>query len=85
MSKYSLYRRLENLSWMVRTVDNSKDSNKPSGSSLLTESLLAWDLENLSRIDVQIKKNFMVILRYITYGIREKVTTLGLNRATLIS
>jgi hypothetical protein len=23
--------------------------------------------------------------RYITYGIREKVTTLGLNRATLVT
>jgi hypothetical protein len=28
---------------------------------------------------------FMVNLRFITYGIREKVTTLGLNRATLIA
>jgi hypothetical protein len=30
-------------------------------------------------------KNYGDFLRYITYGIREKVTTLGLKRATLIA
>jgi hypothetical protein len=60
---------------MVRTTDDSKDFKK----------LLDFKSQVFMDKCTKKKKKIMVILRYITYGIREKVTTLGLNKATLIA